>query len=205
METHSLYVCCAFLTKGSVYASERSALNRRGQAISWHSYSKMGVSCLQQHVWISPPRGSTQRTGKDTTSHHRQAATVKADILFPFSSYYPGSFLSGCPHIRNKMPGTSSSSPAQIHCYFTAAPRWKADRGTHSSGGPAAGETDWTESGSPGLGFLLLFGVEAATGAVGSLSNWVEPETGSTHQQRPRWSFLLRGRNTVCKHGRSSS
>lgn len=60
METHSLYVYCAFLTKGSVYASERSALYRRGQAISWHSYSKMGVSCLQQHVWISPPRGSTQ-------------------------------------------------------------------------------------------------------------------------------------------------
>lgn len=98
METHSLYVYCAFLTKGSVYASERSALYRRGQAISWHSYSKMGVSCLQQHVWISPPRGSTQRTRKDTTSHHRQAATVKADILFPFSSYYSGSFLSGCPH-----------------------------------------------------------------------------------------------------------
>lgn len=135
-------------------------------------YNNMSGSVLREGAHKGPGRTPHPTTARLPPS--------KRTFYSRFPAIIPDLFSLDA-HIRNKMPGTSSSSPAQIHCYFTAAPRWKADRGTHSSGGPAAGETDWTESGSPGLGFLLLFGVEAATGAVGSLSNWVEPETGSTH------------------------
>lgn len=48
------------------------------------------------------------------------------------------------------------------------------------------------------LVFCCCLGAEAATGDVGSLSNWVELEPGTAPQQRPRWSFLSRGRG----HGR---
>lgn len=43
------------------------------------------------------------------------------------------------------------------------------------------------------LGSCCCLEAEAATGAVGSLSNWVELELGPALQQRPRW-FLLSGR-----------
>lgn len=71
----------AFSTTGSGYTTERSALYGWDKAISWHPYSVMGVSCLQQHVLSSPPN---VHVGKHRNANKSQNVTVTAAILFYF-------------------------------------------------------------------------------------------------------------------------
>lgn len=84
MEIWCQYDSYAFSTKGSGYATERSALYGRDKAIFWHSYSIMGVSCLQQHVINSPQNAHIEKHRNANRSHNPHTVTVSAAILFLF-------------------------------------------------------------------------------------------------------------------------
>lgn len=75
----------------------------RGQAISWQSYSKMGVSCLQLHISHRAPSTDTESVRKAHTPNLRHIQTVEAAILFIFSLIHRH-FYHWIPHVREKQP-----------------------------------------------------------------------------------------------------
>lgn len=99
-EIRSQYYSYAFSTQGPDYTPERSALYGRDEAISWHSCSKMGVSCLQ-HVSNSPPSTHSDRHRYENKSHNRNILTVKAAILFNFPAS-SRTFYHKILHVRKK-------------------------------------------------------------------------------------------------------
>lgn len=197
METRRRHSSYAFSTTGSGYAAERSALYGRGQAISWHSCLKMGVSCLQQHVSISPTSARSRRAQRRANkAPDRRSVTGEAAILSPFSSITHGAFHR-IPHVREKTPGKSKPDHPPSNKTQLRRVRQREAGAGYSLVRRAGYRLRQT------LDRVRVFGVsgsccclvaEAATAAVGSLSNWVEFERGPAPQERPRWSFLFRGR-----------
>lgn len=194
METRRRHSSYAFSTTGSDYAAERSALYRRGQAISWHSCFKMGVSCLQQHVSVSPTSTRTRRAQKCEQSPRPPLRDGGSGHFIPVFQHHSRSFYHRIPHVREKTPGKSKPHHPPSNKTQLRRVRQREDGAGYSLvRGPATGWSRlWTGFGVSGSCCCLV--AEAATAAVGSLSNWVEFERGPAPKERPRWSFLFRGR-----------
>ncbi len=101
----------AFSTTGSGYAPERSALYAMDKAISWHSHSIMGVSCLQQHV-VNCERVHPQKS--EHMSQPLYFTYYSGHFIHP-SSLINGAFIGGFwTSEKNKATGKSK----QVHCQW---------------------------------------------------------------------------------------
>ena len=148
---------------------------------------------VYNNTFGSEPGARTRRAGAGGghTADHRHPP---AAVWFLSQPLY-GAFITGW---------TGESKTA--HCQWMSPCGSEHDPGTHSSGG---GYRRVSGPGMVRLGSVRLWSgscwcsdAAAATGDVGSLSNWVELERGPAPQQRPRWLFRIGGVNRVWRGGR---
>lgn len=163
----------------------------------------MGVSCLQQHVWIRP-RERAHRAPGNRSDHPAFTLRPSKRPFYPVFQPRSRTLSLRIPAHREKDARSSAHLPLK-HTY-NRRPAVRADRVLTRQEGRLQVRRAGTGSGSKGSpGSCCCLGAGTATGVVGSLSNWVEREAGPAHQHRPRWLFLFRGRDTALTPGRSFS
>ncbi|CAB1429270.1 unnamed protein product [Pleuronectes platessa] len=131
----------AFPTQGSGYAPERSALCGLDKAISRHSCSRMGVSCLQQHVRIAARSEEAERGGHAADHRHPPAA-----VRFPSQPLY-GAFITGW-----------TGEPQTAHCQWMSRCGSEPDPVLTGQGAAAGGVLvrGWLGSGRLWFGSVRL-------------------------------------------------